>query len=132
MSVRHGEPTKLPAKWSSLLATLWVSDEKPIGDFLPEIVALIKTSNPSVAAIGLHTVMHSPKVVTCRSQSTCRPRQRLKSLTYCPRAGSLMANARPPSTTDPPTIDARDRCSPSMAAPAKTPTTGIRSANGVT
>ena len=65
MSVRHGEPTKLPAKWSSLLATLWVSDEKPIGDFLPEIVALIKTSNPSVAVIGLHTVMHSPKVRDC-------------------------------------------------------------------
>ena len=32
---------------------------------LPEIVALIKATNPSVAAIGLHTAMHSPKVRDC-------------------------------------------------------------------
>jgi hypothetical protein len=50
---------KLPARWLSLLGKLWVSDEKSIGDFLPEIVDLIKATNPSVAAIGLHTVMQS-------------------------------------------------------------------------
>jgi hypothetical protein len=53
---------KMPAKWQSLLQRLWASDEKPIGDFLLEIVDLIKRSKPSVAVIGLHTVMLSPKV----------------------------------------------------------------------
>jgi hypothetical protein len=61
------EPTvKLPTKWLSLLEKLWVSDENSIGDFLPEIVALIKsTKSRSVAATGLFTVMHSPKVRDC-------------------------------------------------------------------
>jgi hypothetical protein len=60
------EPTvKLPAKWLSLLEKLWASDEKSIDGFLPEIVALIRATNPSVAVTGLLTVMHSPKVRDC-------------------------------------------------------------------
>jgi hypothetical protein len=49
--------------WMALIGKLWAPDTKTIVDFLPEIVAVIKsTKSATVAEAGLFTVLFSPKV----------------------------------------------------------------------
>lgn len=53
---------RLTAKWDSLIEKLYSPNVNSIADYLPEIVALIQSSNPKSAETGLLSVFHSPAV----------------------------------------------------------------------
>lgn len=56
---------QLPAKWYILLDRLYESDADSLDEILPELIALIQSTRPKLAEIGLASVLQSPPVRRC-------------------------------------------------------------------